>query len=140
MRNIRIALPLLALAFSIVPGCGKQEAETDSADSDIADMAEIDKIEHQGTTGGKDGGYTCTLTDSERKGFVDLLKQVELGPSVSREKALSTGAASYYTLYFSDGQELTISPGQYFQVGDTYYEFENYDELWDTFITYNSIR
>ena len=54
--------------------------------------------------------------------------------------ALSNGAVSYYTLYFTDGEMLTISPGRYFQVGDTYYEFRNYDELWDRFIEYNSIQ
>ena len=54
--------------------------------------------------------------------------------------ALSNGAVSYYTLYFTDGETLTISPGQYFKIEDTYYDFKNYDELWDEFIEFNSIN
>ena len=33
-----------------------------------------------------------------------------------------------------------ISPGQYFKIGDTYYEFMNYEELWDEFIVFNSLH
>ena len=72
--------------------------------------------------------------------FWILLDQVELGSAVDEKEALTSGAVSYYTLYFTDGEMLTISPGRYFQVGDTYYEFRNYDELWDRFIEYNSIQ
>lgn len=54
--------------------------------------------------------------------------------------ALSNGAVSYYTLYFTDSETLTISPGQYFKIEDTYYDFKNYDELWDEFIEFNSIH
>ncbi len=50
------------------------------------------------------------------------------------------GAVSYYTLYFTDEETLTISPGRYFKIGDIYYEFSNYDELWDAFIGFNSIH
>ena len=47
---------------------------------------------------------------------------------------------SYYTIYFATDETLTISPGKYFEVEDTYYEFDNYDELWDEFIVFNSIK
>ena len=37
-------------------------------------------------------------------------------------------------------ETLTISPGKYFKVADRYYEFDNYDELWDKFIVFNSTK
>ena len=127
----------IVLALGVLSGCGKQGPDIDLADIDIS---EIDKIEHTGTTGGKDGGFSYTFSEKEASGFLDLLDQVELGSAVDEKEALTSGAVSYYTLYFTDGEMLTISPGRYFQVGDTYYEFRNYDELWDTFIEYNSIQ
>ena len=123
--------------MGVFSGCGKQGPDIDLADIDIS---EIDKIEHTGTTGGKDGGFSYTFSEKEASGFLDLLDQVELGSAVDEKEALTSGAVSYYTLYFTDGEMLTISPGRYFQVGDTYYEFRNYDELWDRFIEYNSIQ
>ena len=127
----------IVLALGVLSGCGKQGPDIDLADIDIS---EIDKIEHTGTTGGKDGGFSYTFSEKEASGFLDLLDQVELGSAVDEKEALTSGAVSYYTLYFTDGEMLTISPGRYFQVGDTYYEFRNYDELWDRFIEYNSIQ
>ena len=127
----------IVLALGVLSGCGKQGPDIDLADIDIS---EIDKIEHTGTTGGKDGGFSYTFSEKEASGFLDLLDQVELGSAVGEKEALTSGAVSYYTLYFTDGEMLTISPGRYFQVGDTYYEFRNYDELWDRFIEYNSIQ
>ena len=70
---------------------------------------------------------------------IHLLNQVELGNAVDEKDALSYGAVSYYTLCYTDGETLTISPGRYFKVRDTYYEFKNYDALWDKFMTFNSI-
>lgn len=127
----------IVLALGVLSGCGKQGPDIDLADIDIS---EIDKIEHTGTTGGKGGGFSYTFSEKEASGFLDLLDQVELGSAVDEKEALTSGAVSYYTLYFTDGEMLTISPGRYFQVGDTYYEFRNYDELWDRFIEYNSIQ
>ena len=126
----------IVLALGVLSGCGKQGPDIDLADIDIS---EIDKIEHTGTTGGKDGGFSYTFSEKEASGFLDLLDQVELGSAVDEKEALTSGAVSYYTLYFTDGEMLTISPGRYFQVGDTYYEFRNYDELWDRFIEFNSL-
>ena len=132
-----VVLLTIVLALGVLSGCGKQGPDIDLADIDIS---EIDKIEHTGTTGGKDGGFSYTFSEKEAGGFLDLLDQVELGSAVDEKEALTSGAVSYYTLYFTDGEMLTISPGRYFQVGDTYYEFRNYDELWDRFIEYNSIQ
>lgn len=132
-----VVLLTIVLALGVLSGCGKQGPDIDLADIDIS---EIDKIEHTGTTGGKDGGFSYTFSEKEASGFLDLLDQVELGSAVDEKEALTSGAVSYYTLYFTDGEMLTISPGRYFQVGDTYYEFRNYDELWDRFIEYNSIQ
>ena len=137
MRKIRTVWLTLFLSFNILSGCGKQEPDIDLASIDIA---EIDKIEHTGTTGGQNGGYSYSLSESESSGFIDLLNQVELGNAVDERDALSNGAVSYYTLYYTDGETLMISPGQYFKIGDTYYEFMNYEELWDEFIVFNSLH
>ena len=103
-------------------------------------MSEIKKIEHIGTTGGIDGDYSYPFSDNQIVEFIDLLNQVKLGDIVDENKALSSGAVSYYTIYFATDETLTISPGKYFEVEDTYYEFDNYDELWDEFIVFNSIK
>ena len=127
----------VVLVLGVLSGCGKQGPHIDLEDIDISG---IDKIEHEGTTGGKDGEFSYIFSENEASGFIDLLDQVELGSAVDEKEALSNGAVSYYTLYFTDGEMLTISPGRYFKVGDTYYEFRNYDELWDGFIEFNSIQ
>ena len=66
--------------------------------------------------------------------------KVKLGDEVDESKAVSSGAVSYYTIYLVTDETLTISPGKYFKVADRYYEFDNYDELWDEFIVFNSIK
>ena len=106
-------------------------------DLESIDASEIKQIEH---TGGKDGDYSYSFSDKEVVEFIDLLNQVKLGDIVDENKALSSGAVSYYTIYFATDETLTISPGKYFEVEDTYYEFDNYDELWDEFIVFNSIK
>ena len=97
-------------------------------------MSEIKKIEHIGTTGGIDGDYSYSFSDNQIVEFIDLLNQVELGGKVDENKASSNGAVSYYTIYFVIDETLTIIPG------DTFYEFDNYDELWDKFIVFNSTK
>ncbi len=109
-------------------------------DLESIDASEIKQIEHTGTTGGKDGDYSYSFSDKEVVEFIDLLNQVKLGDIVDENKALSSGAVSYYTIHFATDETLTISPGKYFEVEDTYYEFDNYDELWDEFIVFNSIK
>ena len=101
---------------------------------------EIKKIEHIGTTGGIDGDYSYSFSDNQIVEFIDLLNQVELGGKVDENKASSNGAVSYYTIYFVIDETLTIIPGDYFKIGDTFYEFDNYDELWDKFIVFNSTK
>ena len=127
----------LVFVMGVLSGCGKQGPDIDLADIDIS---EIDKIEHTGTTGGKNGGFLYTFSEDEASGFIELLAQAELGSAVDEKEALTSGAVSYYTICFTDGEMLTISPGLYLKVGDTYYEFRNFDELWDRFIEFNSIH
>ena len=103
-------------------------------------MSEIKKIEHIGTTGGIDGDYSYSFSDNQIVEFIDLLNQVELGGKVDENKASSNGAVSYCTIYFVIDETLTIIRGEYFKIGDTFYEFDNYDELWDKFIVFNSIK
>lgn len=137
MRKIKIILCISSLIAIILSSCGKQGPNIDLASIDISD---IDSVEHTGTTGGQNGGYSYSFSESESNGFIKLLNKVELGNVVNERDALSNGAVSYYTLYYTDGETLTISPGHYFKIGDTYYEFKNYDELWDKFVEFNSIH
>ena len=137
MKKIGIVLLILISLTRTLLGCGKQDV---NKDLESIDASEIKQIEHTGTTGGKDGNFSYSFSDKEVVEFIDLLNQVKLGDIVDENKALSSGAVSYYTIYFATDETLTISPGKYFEVEDTYYEFDNYDELWDEFIVFNSIK
>lgn len=137
MKKIGIVLLILISLTGTLLGCGKQDVNNDL---ESIDASEIKQIEHTGTTGGKDGNFSYSFSDKEVVEFIDLLNQVKLGDIVDENKALSSGAVSYYTIYFATDETLTISPGKYFEVEDTYYEFDNYDELWDEFIVFNSIK
>ena len=55
-------------------------------------MSEIKKIEHIGTTGGRDGDYSYSFSDNQIVEFIDLLNQVELGGKVDENKASSNGS------------------------------------------------
>ena len=90
-------------------------------------------------TGGKNGEHSYTLSEHEKRDFIDLLNQVKLGDEVEKEQALSNGAVTYYKIYFQGQDPITISPGDYFCVDGKYYEFINFDELWDEFVSFNSL-
>ena len=137
MKKIGIVLLILISLIGTLLGCGKQDV---NKDLESIDASEIKQIEHTGTTGGKDGNFSYSFSDKEVVEFIDLLNQVKLGDIVDENKALSSGAVSYYTIHLATDETLTISPGKYFEVEDTYYEFDNYDELWDEFIVFNSIK
>ena len=137
MKKIGIVLLILISLIGTLLGCGKQDVQKEL---ESIDASEIKQIELTGTTGGKDSDYSYYFSDKEVVEFIDLLNQVKLGDIVDENKALSSGAVSYYTIYFASDETLTISPGKYFEVEDTYYEFDNYDELWDEFIVFNSIK
>lgn len=102
-------------------------------------MTEIEKIELVGSTGGSDGNFRHTLSETECNGLVELLNRVKLGSAVNRNEALSTGAVTYYTLYFTDKDPITISYGKYFYIEGIYYQFLNFDELQEEFIYFNSL-
>ena len=136
-EKIGIVLFILIFLTSTLLGCGKQDV---NIDLETIDVSEIRKIECIGTTGGIDGDYSYSFSDNEVVEFVDLLNQVKLGDKVDENKVLSNGAVAYYTIYFATDKTLTISPGKYFIIEDTFYEFNNYDELWDEFIAFNSVK
>lgn len=133
----KLILSFILIMMTLLSGC--QKNTTNSAiEFGTIDVSEIDKIELSGTTGGKDGNYSYTLSDQEKKEFVHLLNQVELGDEVDKNQALSSGAVTYYKLYFQGKDVVTLCPGHYFGVDEKYYEFVNFDELWDEFVTFNS--
>ena len=133
----KLILSFILIMMTLLSGC--QKNTTNSAiEFGTIDVSEIDKIELSGTTGGKDGNFSYTLSDQEKKEFVHLLNQVELGDEVDKNQALSSGAVTYYKLYFQGKDVVTLCPGHYFGVDEKYYEFVNFDELWDEFVTFNS--
>lgn len=137
MKKIGIVLLIFIFLTSTLLGCGKRDVNINL--ENIA-VSEVKTIEHKGTTGGIDGDYLYSFSDNEVVEFIDLLNQVKLGNKVDENKALSNGAVSYYTIYFANDEPLTIRPGKYFKIEDTFYEFDNYDELWNEFIVFNSIK
>lgn len=133
----KMILSFILITVTLLSGCQKNTTHS-AIEFGTIDVSEIDKIELSGTTGGKDGNYSYTLSDQEKKEFVHLLNQVELGDEVDKNQALSSGAVTYYKLYFQGKDIVTLCPGHYFGVDEKYYEFVNFDELWDEFVTFNS--
>lgn len=133
----KMILSFILITLTLLSGCQKNSTHS-AIEFGTIDVSEIDKIELSGTTGGKDGNYSYTLSDQEKKEFVHLLNQVELGDEVDKNQALSSGAVTYYKLYFQGKDIVTLCPGHYFGVDEKYYEFVNFDELWDEFVTFNS--
>ena len=133
----KMILSFILITVTLLSGCQKNSTHS-AIEFGTIDVSEIDKIELSGTTGGKDGNYSYTLYDQEKKEFVHLLNQVELGDEVDKNQALSSGAVTYYKLYFQGKDVVTLCPGHYFGVDEKYYEFVNFDKLWDEFVTFNS--
>lgn len=133
----KMILSFILITVTLLSGCQKNTINS-AIEFGTINVSEIDKIELSGTTGGKDGNYSYTLSDQEKKEFVHLLNQVELGDEVDKNQALSSGAVTYYKLYFQGKDVVTLCPGHYFGVDEKYYEFVNFDELWDEFVTFNS--
>ena len=133
----KMILSFILITVTLLSGCQKNTTHS-AIEFGTIDVSEIDKIELSGTTGGKDGNFSYTLSDQEKKEFVHLLNQVELGDEVDKNQALSSGAVTYYKLYFQGKDIVTLCPGHYFGVDEKYYEFVNFDELWDEFVTFNS--
>ena len=133
----KMILSFILITVTLLSGCQKNTINS-AIEFGTIDVSEIDKIELSGTTGGKDGNYSYTLSDQEKKEFVHLLNQVELGDEVDKNQALSSGAVTYYKLYFQGKDIVTLCPGHYFGVDEKNYEFVNFDKLWDEFVTFNS--
>ena len=133
----KMILSFILITVTLLSGCQKNTINS-AIEFGTIDVSEIDKIELSGTTGGKDGNYSYTLSDQEKKEFVHLLNQVELGDEVDKNQALLSGAVTYYKLYFQGKDVVTLCPGHYFGVDEKYYEFVNFDKLWDEFVTFNS--
>lgn len=133
----KMILSFILITVTLLSGCQKNSTHS-AIEFGTIDVSEIDKIELSGTTGGKDGNFSYTLSDQEKKEFVHLLNQVELGDEVDKNQALLSGAVTYYKLYFQGKDVVTLCPGHYFGVDEKYYEFVNFDQLWDEFVTFNS--
>lgn len=133
IRVIVICLATAVLIYCVYGRMGRNELKDLEAD-------EVESIFLAGSTGGLDGFYEYTFSDNDIYSFIELLNKVKLGHGVSEKEAFSVGASSYYTITYKDGKELMVSPGEFFQIDDKYYVFTNYEELWDEFVTFNSMR
>ena len=100
----KMILSFILITLTLLSGCQKNTTHS-AIEFGTIDVSEIDKIELSGTTGGKDGNYSYTLSDQEKKEFVHLLNQVELGDEVDKNQALSSGAVTYYKLYFQGKED-----------------------------------
>ena len=81
----------------------------------------IKQIERISITGGKDSPTSQNLSKEEISAFTDWMHQLRFHGEISRKEALSSGAVTYYHIFFLDGSKLTISPGEIMQMNDTYY-------------------
>lgn len=125
MRHYYKPLVIAVFVFCFLSGCKNNPEEK----LKNIEVSEIEKIECKGDTGEKDGFYTYCIPEENYDDFVDLLGRVKLGEKVDRNRASSSGASFFFTLYFSDGQNLKFSPMHFFYLDGTYYEFENHAEL-----------
>ena len=85
----KMILSFILITVTLLSGCQKNTTHS-AIEFGTIDVSEIDKIELSGTTGGKDGNFSYTLSDQEKKEFVHLLNQVELGDEVDKNQALSS--------------------------------------------------
>ena len=81
----------------------------------------IKQIERSSITGGKDSPTSQNLSTEAISAFTDWMHQLRFHEEISRKEALSSGAVTYYHIFFLDGSKLTISPGEIMQINDTYY-------------------
>ena len=83
--------------------------------------SDIKQIERISITGGKDSPTSQNLSKEEISAFTDWMHQLRFHGKISRKEALSSGAVTYYHIFFLGGSKLTISPGEIMQMNDTYY-------------------
>ena len=88
----KMILSFILITLTLLSGCQKNSTHS-AIEFGTIDVSEIDKIELSGTTGGKDGNYSYTLSDQEKKEFVHLLNQVELGDEVDKLKVKLDGSS-----------------------------------------------
>ena len=81
----------------------------------------IKQIERISITGGKDSPTSQSLSKEEISAFTDWMHQLRFHEEIPRKEALSSGAVTYYHIFFLDESNLTISPGEIMQMNDTYY-------------------
>lgn len=79
MRKTNMLLLISLLSLYLFTGCEKQKPVIDLESIDIS---EIEKIELSGTTGGKDGHFSCDLSEDERQDFVELWDQFVMFNSI----------------------------------------------------------
>ncbi len=83
--------------------------------------SDIKQIERISITGGKDSPTSQNLSKEDISAFTVWMHQLRFLEEISRKEALSSGAVTYYHIFFLDGSKLTISPGEIMQMNDTYY-------------------
>ena len=122
---------LLAFLFLTLTACQFEDAslrEDTTTFSKIPEqylskiqISDIKQIERISITGGKDSPTSQNLSKEEISAFTDWMHQLRFHGKISRKEALSSGAVTYYHIFFLGGSKLTISPGEIMQMNDTYY-------------------
>lgn len=122
---------ILALLFLTLTACQSVDSTHQEGKNTLSEVPEqylskiqtsdIKQIERISITGGKDSSTSQNLSKEEISSFTDWMHQLRFHEEISRKEALSSGAVTYYHIFFLDESKLTISPGEIMQINDTYY-------------------
>ena len=72
----KMILSFILITLTLLSGCQKNSTHS-AIEFGTIDVSEIDKIELSGTTGGKDGNYSYTLSDQEKLSLVMKLIKIK---------------------------------------------------------------
>ena len=78
------------------------------------------------------------FNEEEIRGFVALLHKTKLLPTTSN--SVSNGASSHYDIRLKDGTDISISPGQFFDINDKKYRLMNERAVWREYVNFNSLE
>ena len=73
----KMILSFILITLTLLSGCQKNSTHS-AIEFGTIDVSEIDKIELSGTTGGKDGNFSYTLSDQEKKELSLVMKLIKI--------------------------------------------------------------
>lgn len=101
---------------------------------------EVESIYLYSYTGGAPPDNTSEheFNEEEIRRFVALLHKTKLLPTTSN--SVSNGAYSHYDIKLKDGTDISISPGQFFDINDKKYRLMNERAVWREYVNFNSLE